>query len=101
MQPNHCCLWGPPQKLVPIGLVRKSAYEEVIIAFNQSGNLHTPVAFGLNEVISIGILTCSLVVMSTVRQGVVLQRSCYYLVVPHDVCRGDHYILLSHLGVFL
>ena len=44
MQSNHCCLWGPPQKLVPIGLVRKSAYEEVIIAFNQSGNLHTPVA---------------------------------------------------------
>ena len=35
---------GPHQKLVPIGLVRKSAYEEVIIAFNQSGNLHTPVA---------------------------------------------------------
>lgn len=56
---------------------------------------------GLNEVISIDILTCSLVVMSTVRQGVVLQRSCYYLVVPHDVCRGDHYILLSHLSVFL
>lgn len=57
--------------------------------------------FGLNEVISIGILTCSLVVMSTVRQSVVLQRSYYYLVVPHDVCRGDHHILLSHLSVFL